>query len=59
MFTHRTQHTIAALLLVPLALACRDKARPSSTADASGPVVSASVPESKTDSGTLSASASA
>jgi len=42
MFVHRTQHTVAALLLVPLALACRDKARPA-TADASGPVVSASV----------------
>jgi hypothetical protein len=48
MFVHRTRHTVAALLLVPLALACRDKARPT-TADASGPVVSASVPDSKAD----------
>ena len=54
MFVHRTQHTVAALLLVPLALACRDKARPTSTADASGPVVSASVPDSKADSVTIS-----
>ena len=54
MFGHRTQHTVAALLLVPLALACRDKARPTSTADASGPVVSASVPDSKADSVTIS-----
>ena len=58
MLTHRTQHTIAALLLVPLALACRDKARSIGTADASGPVVLASVPESKTESGTLSGPAS-
>ncbi|HVL18767.1 MAG TPA: hypothetical protein VM387_12245, partial [Gemmatimonadales bacterium] len=58
MFVHRTQHTVAALLLFPLALACRDKARPTSTAEASAPVVSASVPDSKADSGTISTPAS-
>ena len=52
MFVHRTPHTVAALLLVPLALACRDKARPTTNTEAAGAVVSASVPESKPEAGT-------
>ena len=59
MFVHRTQHTVAALLLVPLALACRDKARPTTNTEAAGAVVSASVPESKPEAGTDSAPSSA
>jgi predicted Zn-dependent protease len=53
MSVHRTSPIVAALLLVPLALACREGAR-TTTAGASGPVVSASVPETRTDSGTIS-----
>ncbi len=55
MSIHRTSPTLATLLLVPLALACREGPR-SSTAETSGPIVSASAPVSKTDSGTISTS---
>ena len=56
MSIHRTNPTAAALLLIPLALACRDGA-PSTSAGTTDPVVSASVPASKTDSGAISATA--
>jgi predicted Zn-dependent protease len=52
MSIHRSTPTVAALLLFPLALACREGTR--TTTAGSGPVVSASVPESKTDSGSIS-----
>ena len=54
MSVHRTSPTVAALLLVPLALACREGGRTTGTEGASCPVVSASVPESRTVSGTIS-----
>jgi predicted Zn-dependent protease len=49
MSAHRT-HTIAALLFIPLGLACRDKSRPTGAGQTTAPVVSASVSESTTDS---------
>lgn len=56
MSIHRISPTMAAAFLVPLALACRDGSHPAS-AGASGPVVSASAPPSRTDSGTASPTA--
>jgi hypothetical protein len=53
MSIHRRTPAVTALLLLPLALACREGTRTTTTAG-SGPVVSASVPESRTESGTIS-----
>jgi len=54
MSIHRTNTAATAMLLIPLALACRDGA-PSTSAGTTDPVVSASVPAPRTDSGKLSA----
>src|SRR4051812_38970894 len=54
MSAHRT-HTVAALLFIPLGLACRDKQPPAGADHTTAPLVSASVSESRTDSGTSSA----
>jgi predicted Zn-dependent protease len=54
MSAHRT-HTVAALLFIPLGLACRDKQPPAGADHTTATLVSASVSESRTDSGTSSA----
>ncbi|HKU61493.1 MAG TPA: tetratricopeptide repeat protein [Gemmatimonadales bacterium] len=50
MSIHRTQATAAAILLIPIALACRDRAGSVDVATPAGAVVSASVPATSTDS---------
>jgi predicted Zn-dependent protease len=56
MSIHRTSPTAAVMLLIPLALACRDR-MPSTSASTTDPVVSASVPVSKPASATPSTTA--